>query len=375
MIPTTNPLLRDASRRGRSGSVHTWRRRALACASLLLIVSAACAADLPLQKEGDWIVHDFRFHDGTVLPDLRLHYTTLGAPTGEPVVILHGTSQSGSAMLAAPFAGQLFGPGQPLDLASHYVILPDAIGHGKSSKPSDGLKTAFPKYDYDDMVDAGHRLLTEHLGVHHARLVLGNSMGGMMTWLFAEKWPGFTDVAVPMASMPIAMSGRNWMMRRLIVDSIRDDPQWQAGNYTKQPKSAQVAFTFYNVAMNGGAQALQLAAPTAEKADALVDQRLQAPFALDANDLLYQWDSSRDFDPSAGLERITAAVLVINSADDERNPPELGVIEREMKRVKHGRAMLIPATPQTAGHGTAFQARYWKDELGSLLTTAPRLRD
>ena len=344
----------------------------LAC-FIVLSTSAARAADDPQQHEGDWVVHDFRFHDGTVLPDLRLHYTTLGAPTGEPVVILHGTSQSGAVMLAPPFAGELFGPGQPLDLARYYVILPDALGHGKSSKPSDGMRTGFPSYDYDDMVEAEHRLITEHLGLHHVRLILGNSMGGMMTWLFAEKWPGFTDVAVPMASMPIAMSGRNWMMRRLIVDSIRNDPEWQGGNYTKQPRSAQVAFTFYNIAMNGGAQALQLAAPTSAKADALVDQRLRAPFPLDANDLLYQWDGSRDFDPSAGLERITAAVLVINSADDERNPPELGVVDRAMKRVRNGHALLIPATPQTVGHGTAFQARYWKNDLGALLTTAPRL--
>ena len=385
MIPTTDPLACEqpvarqassvASRRNRSRIATRAGRFVLACASLLLIASATGAADFPMQTQGDWIVHDFRFHDGSVLPDLRLHYTTLGAPGGEPVLILHGTSQSGSIMLAPPFAGELFGPGQPLDLANHYVILPDAIGHGQSSKPSDGLRTAFPKYDYDDMVAAEYRLVTEHLGVHHVRLVLGNSMGGMMTWLFAEKWPGFTDVAVPMASMPIAMSGRNWMMRRLIVDSIRNDPEWLDGNYTKQPKSAQIAFTFYNIAMNGGAQALQLAAPTSQKADALVDQRLQAPFALDANDLLYQWDGSRDFDPSAGLERITAAVLVINSADDERNPPELGVVDRAMKRIGNGRALLIPATPQTVGHGTAFQARYWKIDLAALLNTAPRIAD
>jgi len=344
------------------------------CLSLWL-ASNAIAAELPMQIEGDWIVHDFRFHGGETLPDLRLHYTTLGNPRGEPVVILHGTGQSGAAMLAAPFAGELFGPGQPLDLARSYVILPDAIGHGRSSKPSDGLRMRFPEYDYDDLVDATYRLVTEHLGVKHVRLVLGNSMGGMMTWLFAEKHPGFVDIAVPMASMPIAMSGRNWMMRRLIVDAIRGDPEWMAGDYTRQPKSAQVALTFYNIAMNGGAQALQLAAPTSDKADALVDQRLHAPFPQDANDVLYQWDSSRDFDPSRGLEKITAAVLVINSADDERNPPELGVVDRELTRVKNARALLIPASPQTAGHGTAFQAKYWAKDLDALMRTAPRLAD
>jgi homoserine O-acetyltransferase/O-succinyltransferase len=336
------------------------------------IAAPSAAADGPQPKEGDWIVHDFRFHTGETLPDLRLHYATLGAPTGEPVIVLHGTGQSGSVMLAVPFAGDLFGPGQPLDLARYYVILPDAIGHGKSSKPSDGLRTAFPKYDYDDIVDAEYRLVVEHLGVKHARLVLGNSMGGMETWLFAQKHPGFMDVAVPMASMPTPMSGRNWMMRRLIVDSIRNDPEWMNGNYTKQPNSARFAFTFYNVAMNGGSQAIQKAAPTRAKADALVEQRLAAP-AQDANDMLYQWEASGDFDPSGGLERITAQVLVINSADDERNPPDLGIVDREMKRVRNGRVLLIPASDATAGHGTTFQAKYWKNDVDDLLRTAPRL--
>lgn len=344
-------------------------------ASALVANAADGTAGYPLQKEGDWVVHDFRFHTGETLPDLRLHYVTLGSPGGEPVVILHGTGQSGSTMLAAPFAGELFGPGQPLDLARYYVILPDAIGHGRSGKPSDGLRMAFPKYDYDDLVAAEYRLLTEHLGVRHVRLVLGNSMGGMMTWLFAEKWPGFADVAVPMASMPIPMSGRNWMMRRLIVDSIRNDPDWAGGNYTQQPKSAAIAFTFFNIAMSGGAQALQLAAPTSAKADALVESRLTAPFPLDANDVLYQWDGSRDFDPTAGLGAIKANLLVINSADDERNPPELGAVEQGLKQVGHGRLLLIPATPQTSGHGTTFQAKYWKKDLGDVMQTAPRLTD
>ena len=297
------------------------RARVLAAIAFACAGASAFGADDSMQREGDWIVHDFRFHDGTTLPDLRLHYTTLGAPTGEPVLILHGTSQSGAAMLSAPFGGELFGPGQPLDAARYYVILPDAIGHGKSSKPSDGMRASFPKYDYDDVVAAHMRLLTEHLGVKHLRIVIGYSMGGMQSWLLSEKLPGYADIVVPMASMPIAMSGRNWMMRRLIVDSIRNDPAWMSGNYTTQPSSARVAFTFYNVAMNGGNRALQKAAPTSQRADAIVDQRLAAPPVADANDLLYQWDSSRDFDPSAGLERIRATTLVINSADDERNPP------------------------------------------------------
>ena len=330
------------------------------------------AADSPAPKEGSAIIRDFRFHTGEVLPEMRLHYTTLGAASGEPVLILHGTTGSGASMLTAAFAGELFGAGQPLDTNRYYIILPDAVGHGKSSKPSDGLRMKFPKYDYEDMVEAQYRLLTEHLGVRHLRLVLGNSMGGMQTWLFAQKYPDFMDVAVPMASLPTPMSSRNWMLRRLIIDSIRTDPEWMNGNYTKQPRSAQFASVFFGIATSGGTQALYKAAPTREKADAMLDQRLGAPFTADANDILYQWDSSRDYDPSPGLERIRAVVLAINSADDERNPPELGLLDREIKRVKNGRVLLIPASDQTAGHGTTAQARFWKKELAELLQTAPR---
>ena len=330
------------------------------------------AADYPAPKEGSAVIRDFRFHTGEVLPEMRLHYTTLGAASGEPVLILHGTTGSGASMLTAAFAGELFGAGQPLDTNRYYIILPDAVGHGKSSKPSDGLRMKFPKYDYEDMVEAQYRLLTEHLGVRHLRLVLGNSMGGMQTWLFAQKYPDFMDVAVPMASLPTPMSSRNWMLRRLIIDSIRTDPEWVNGNYTKQPRSAQFASVFFGIATSGGTQALYKAAPTREKADAMLDQRLGAPFTADANDILYQWDSSRDYDPSPGLERIRAVVLAINSADDERNPPELGLLDREIKRVKNGRVLLIPASDQTAGHGTTGQARFWKKELAELLQTAPR---
>lgn len=339
--------------------------------SLSMTALTGFAADAITPKEGDWVVRDFRFHTGEVLPELRLHYTTLGAPTGEPVLVLHGTAGSGTGMLGAAFGGELFGPGQPLDASRYYVILPDAIGTGKSSKPSDGLRAGFPKYNYDDMADAQYRLVTEHLGVRHLRLLIGNSMGGMQTWLWAQKHPEFMDVAVPMASLPVEMSGRNWMLRRLITDSIRNDPTWLNGNYTQQPRSAQFASVFYGMATLGGNQALYKAAPTREKADALLDQRLKAPFTGDANDLLYQWDSSRDFNPSAGLERIQATLLAINSADDERNPPELGVLEREIKRVKKGRILLIPGSEFTAGHGTTAQAKFWKKELTEVLNSTP----
>jgi len=351
--------------------IHLLAKSALSFAFALMAM-AAWAADYPAPKEGSWVVRDFRFHTGEILPELRLHYTTVGAPTGEPVLILHGTTGSGAGMLTPAFGGELFGPGQPLDASRYYIILTDAIGTGKSSKPSDGLRTKFPKYNYDDMVDAQYRLVKEHLGVRHLRLVLGNSMGGMQTWIWAQKYPDFMDVAVPMASLPTEMASRNWMMRRLIVDSIRNDPEWMNGNYTKQPRSAQFASVYYGIATNGGNQALYKAAPTREKADQLLDQRLNAAFTGDANDHLYQWDSSRDYNPSAGLERIRAVVLAINSADDERNPPETGVLDREIKRVKNGRVFLIPASDQTAGHGTTGQAKFWKQQLDELLRTAPR---
>ena len=347
--------------------------RPLWALSLCLMLVPAGAADFPAPKEGSWVVRDFRFHTGEVLPELKLHYTTVGAATAEPVLLLHGTTGSGAGLLAPGFGGELFGPGQPLDANRYFVILPDAIGHGKSSKPSDSLRARFPKYNYDDMVHAHYRLLTEHLGVHHLRLVLGNSMGGMETWIMAQRYPDFIDVAVPMASLPSEIGSRNWILRRLITDSIRNDPQWQGGNYTTQPRSAQFASVFFGLATNGGNQALHKAAPTRERADQLLNQRLNAPFPADANDVLYQWDASRDYNPSSGLEKIQATLLAINSADDERNPPENGVLDREIKRVKNGKILLIPGSEQTAGHGTTGQAKFWKKELAELLHAAPRL--
>lgn len=339
----------------------------------LSVCASAQAQEAPAPKNGQWIVKDFRFHTGEVLPELKLNYTTLGDPAGEPVLILHGTTGSGAGMLGPAFGGELFGPGQPLDARRYFVILPDAIGTGKSSKPSDGLRAKFPAYNYDDMVSAQHRLVTEHLGVRHLRLVLGNSMGGMQTWMWAQKYPDMMDIAVPMASLPSPMSGRNWMLRRMLTESIRRDPLWMDGNYTQQPPSWQFASVFYATATNGGNQGLQKIAPTSDKGDALLKQRLTPPLAGDANDHLYQWESSKDYDPSAGLERIQATVLVINSADDERNPPELGVLEKALPRIKRAKAFIIPGSPDTFGHGTTGNARFWKKEVADLLQTAPRL--
>jgi len=347
--------------------------RAMASLALAALCTLSVAADYPAPKQGEWIVRDFRFHTGEVLPEVRLAYTTIGDPRGEPVVVLHGTAGSGASMLTPAFAGELFGPGQPLDASRYYIIVPDAIGHGRSSKPSDGMRTKFPKYNYDDMVDGHHRLLTEGLGLRHVRMVIGNSMGGMQTWMWAAKHPGYMDIAVPMASLPTEMASRNWMMRRLIVDSIRNDPEWKGGNYDKQPKSAQFATVYYQIATNGGNFGHYAAAPTREKADKLLDDRLAAPFRGDANDVLYAWDSSRDYNPAPMVDRITSTLLAINAADDERNPLELGTLDREVKRIRNGRIHVIPAGPDSRGHGTTGQAKFYKAQLAQLLQSAPRL--
>lgn len=344
----------------------------LAVAGLAWLACAAFAQNHPAPREGSWVAKDFRFHTGQVMPEMRMNYLTVGEPTGEPVLVLHGTAGSARSMLGQGFAGELFGPGQPLDASRYYIIIPDNLGHGKSSKPSDGLRANFPKYNYEDMVDAQYRLVKEHLGVKRLRLVIGNSMGGMHAWLWGVKYPGEMDALVPMACQPTEMSSRNWMMRRLIVDSIVNDPDYNGGNYTKQPRSAQVASVFFGLATNGGDLALYKAAPTRAQADALLDGRLKAPFPADANDVLYQWASSGDYNPSPRLDSVQAAVLAINAADDERNPPATGIMDREMKRLKNGKYFLIPASDLTAGHGTTGNAKWWKGELGTWLAGVPR---
>jgi homoserine O-acetyltransferase/O-succinyltransferase len=352
--------------------VKTIRIGMAAALAFALTSALASAADYPSPKQGDWTARDFRFQSGEVLPELRLHYRTVGNPSGEPVLILHGTGGSGASLLTPAFAGELFGSGQPLDASKYFIILPDAIGAGKSSKPSDGLRTKFPKYNYDDMVDAQYRLVTDGLGIRRLRLVLGNSMGGMHTWLWGERYPDVMDALVPMASQPTPMASRNWMLRRMMIETIRSDPDWNGGNYTSQPRSLRLANVFFAIATSGGTLAYQKLAPTREQADKLVDERLAAPAPADANDFLYQWESSIDYDPSPGLERIQAALLAINSADDERNPPETGITERALKRIKNGRLYLIPASDDTRGHATTGMAKFWKEELRQLLQVAPR---
>jgi homoserine O-acetyltransferase len=339
---------------------------------LVIVLGAgrAQAADPPQPQPGDFIVKDFRFHTGEVLPELRLHYRTLGAPTGEPVLVLHGSSGSGETMMGKNFAGELFGPGQPLDAAKYFIVVPDALGSGKSSRPSDGLRARFPKYNYDDMVVAQYRLLTEHLGIRHLKLVIGQSMGGMHAWIWGEMYPDFMSVLMPLGSQPTAMAGRNWMLRRMMIETIRSDPAYNGGNYTEQPPSFRFAANFFSLATSGGTRALYRAAPTRAQADKIVEARLAERFTADANDYIYSYDASRDYDPSPGLETITARVLAINAADDERNPVELGILEREIKRVKNGRYYQIPASAQTVGHGTSGQAKWWKQLLPDLLNEA-----
>lgn len=336
----------------------------------LVTANIAAAADWNA-KPADFVVKDFRFHTGQTLPELKIHYVTIGDPKGVPVLVLHGTAQSSAAMLSPAFAGQLFGSGQPLDSAKYFIIIPDGLGTGASTKPSDGLHAHFPDYDYVDMVEAQYRLVTEGLGLKHLRLIIGNSMGGMHVWVWGAEHAGFADLLVPMASQPTAMSSRNWMMRRLIIDSIRNDPDWNGGDYITQPKSAQFASVFYGIATAGGTLAYQAAAPTREKADALLDARLREPFTGDANDILYQWAASRDYDVAPDLDRITDRVLAINAADDERNPPETGLMTASIGRLKQGELFLIPASAETRGHGTTSFAKFYKDKLRDVLAVTP----
>ena len=338
----------------------------------VVLARSALAADYPTPREADWIAKDFRFHTGEVMQTLRLHYTTVGDPSGEPVLMLHGTAGSAATMLTPGFAGELFGEGQVLDAKKHFINIPDALGTGKSAKPSDGMRAKFPHYNYDDMVLAQYRLLTEGLGVRHLRLVIGNSMGGMETWVWGEAYPTFMDALAPMASQPTEMSARNWMTRRIMIETIRQDPAWNNGEYTAQPPSLRLASVFFGIATSGGTSGYQSLAPTRATADKLVDARLAAPPPTDANDFIWQFDASRDYNPSPDLERIEAQVLVINSADDERNPPETGLLDQSLKRVKNGHLLLIPAGAETRGHGTAGMAKFWQPQLGEFLGNVPR---
>jgi homoserine O-acetyltransferase len=326
-------------------------------------------------SEGDYVVNNFHFASGETLPELRLHYTTLGAAhrdahgqVDNAVLMLHGTGGSSHSLLAEKFAGVLFGKGQILDASRYFIILPDGIGHGKSSKPSDGLHARFPQYGYEDMVNAQYALVTQGLEVNHLRLVLGTSMGCMHTWMWGEAHPDFVDALMPLACLPVQIAGRNRLWRDLIIDAIRSDPQWSQGEYRGEPSAAlRTAAGILLIAGSAPIQ-MQLSLPTRDAADEFVKKYMERQLAeLDANDLLYQVGSSRDYDPSAALDKIRAPVMWINSADDFINPPELAIAEREIKRVKNGRFVLLPASDQTHGHGTHTWAAVWQQYLAQLL--------
>jgi homoserine O-acetyltransferase len=348
---------------------------------LLLVLTAAqlSGAPYPTPVEGDFLLKDFRFGSGEMLPELKLHYRTIGAPkknqaglVTNAVLVLHGTGGNGASLLRESFADVLFGPGKLLDASQYYIILPDGIGHGKSSKPSDGLHARFPHYDYDDMVRAQYRLLTEKLGVNHLRLVMGTSMGGMHTWVWGETYPDFMDALMPLASLPVEIAGRNRMQRRMIMDAIRKDPEWKNGEYKTQPRGLENA-VYLLVVMGSSPLQMQKAAPTRDAADKMLEEMVQNYLKrVDANDLLYQVDSSRNYNPAPELAKIKAPLLAINSADDEINPPELGIMEREIKHVARGRFVLLPISDKTRGHGTHSFAEIWKDYLAELLETSKK---
>jgi len=351
------------------------RRVVLAC--LAMGLTAKAIAQTPEPRQGDFVVKRFVFRSGETLPELRMHYRTFGTPSRNAqgvvrnaVLIMHGTGGSGAQFIRSEFAGVLFGPGALLDTSRYYIILPDGIGHGQSSKPSDGLRTRFPRYGYLDMVDAVHRLLTDGLKVNHLRLVMGTSMGGMQTWLWGERFPDFMDALMPLASLPTQISGRNRTWRRVVIDAIRNDPAWQGGNYTAQPPSLRTAEEMLFL-MGSNPVLRQQQMPTIAASDSVLDASVAASLrTADANDVLYQVEASHDYDPGPDLEKIRAPLIAINSADDLINPPELGILEREVRRVARGRAVVVPFSPQTRGHGTHTVAAVWKQYLQELLATS-----
>jgi homoserine O-acetyltransferase len=345
----------------------------------LLAAGRVCPAQVPTPTQGDFVLKDFQFASGERLPELRMHYRTLGKPERDAqgvvtnaVLILHGTGGSGANFINAMFAGELFGAGGLLDAGRYFLVLPDGIGAGQSSKPSDGLRGRFPHYGYVDMVEAQYRLLTEGLGVNHLRLAMGTSMGGMQTWLWGERHPDFMDALMPLASLPTQISGRNRVWRRIVIDAIRNDPGWRGGDYSTEPASLRTAEEMIYF-MGSNPILRQRLMPTLAESDSALDKAIdQTLKTADANDVLYQVEASHDYDPGPGLEKIRAPLLAVNSADDLINPPELGILEREIKRVAKGRAVVLPLSPETRGHGTHTVAAVWKEYLAELLKASAR---
>lgn len=328
----------------------------------------------PAPVEGDYVLRDFKFESGEVLAETKLHYRTIGKPVRDmngvvrnAILIMHGTGGTGRGFLSQGFAGGLFGRDQLLDANKYFIILPDAVGHGGSSKPSNGLRMRFPKYTYDDMVVAQYRLISEHLAVNHLRLVMGTSMGAMHTWVWAHKYPDFADAFMPLASLPVEIAGRNRMMRKMIIDSIQQDPEWKNGEYAAQPPGLASAIHILIFMVSSPLQ-WQKTAPTRARAEEFLKERIDNyKRTMDANDMLYQYDASRNYNPSPHLEKIKAPLYAVNSADDQVNPPELGIMEKEIKRVKRGRYILIPTSDETRGHGTHSIPAIWGKYLAELL--------
>jgi homoserine O-acetyltransferase len=348
---------------------------------MLFVLSsfASRAADYPAPQERTFVVRDFQFRSGESIPELKLHYYTLGAPRKDAngrvrnaVLLLHGTSGSGRQFLTPDFGGVLFAPGQLLDATKFSIIIPDNVGFGQSSKPSDGLHMRFPHYDYDDLIELQYRLLTQELRVDHLRLILGTSMGGMQTWLWGEEHPDFMDALMPLASLPVEVGGRNRMIRRMVIDDIRTDPEWNNGEYEKQPRGLRAALEI-SLIMGSAPLQMQKEAPTREKADAYLEKSIaQAMKNTDANDMLYRYEASRNYNPEPQLEKITAPLTAINSADDQINPPELRILEKDIERVKQGKFVLLPITDQTRGHSTHSLPAIWGNHLAELLERSQR---
>ena len=349
-------------------------------AMAVMLATGVEAASYPDQVEGDFVIRDFRFGGGETLPEVKLHYTTLGTPQrdatgkiGNAVLLLHGTTGTGKNFLEPGLAAELFGSGQPLDAGRYYIILPDGIGRGGSSKPSDGLHARFPRYGYNDVVEGQHRLVTEGLKVEHLRLVLGTSMGGMQTWIWGEKFPDMMDALMPIASLPVQIGGRNLLFRRVLTESIRGDPAWHDGEYQEQPKLFTYVVPELRFMATSPAKLQQLA-PTRAAAAALYDRMVEtARRTFDANDLLYWFESSFDYDPEPDLGKIKARLYAVNFADDAINPAELGILEKLTPRIPGARHVVVPASERTQGHQTLTLAALWKSYLVELLQSLPPL--
>ncbi len=345
------------------------------CGAILASFFGYSQTNFPAGTEYDYVIKDFKFESEEIIPQLNIHYTTIGQPVKDKngnivnsVLIMHGTSGSGRSFLSEQFAGNLFKPGQVLDSTKFFIILPDAIGHGKSSKPSNGMHMKFPKYTYNDMVKANYQLLTEHLGVNHLRLVMGTSMGGMHTWVWGYTYPDFMDALLPLASLPVEIAGRNRMLRKMAINLIQMDPEWKAGEYDVEPKVGLTGAISSLIFMGSSPLQWQKKAPTSIMADSmLVTMENRYSSFLDANDLIYQLDASRNYNPSQNLFKIKAPLFAINSADDEINPPELKIMDKEIIKVKHGKYILLPITDQTSGHGTHSNPTIWGRYLKKLL--------